>query len=76
MTYSNAYTLAGKELPSPPPDGPTRYQRRGHLAATQAAAKDFVEALWDAPVPSGQLRYYDGMLSLLSTLHCSERFRI
>jgi oligosaccharide reducing-end xylanase len=46
------------------------------LAATNPHAKDFVNALWDAPIPSGQLRYYDGMLYLLSLLHCSGQFRI
>jgi oligosaccharide reducing-end xylanase len=46
------------------------------LAATNPAAKDFVAALWSAPIPAGQKRYYDGMLYLLSLLHCSGRFRI
>ena len=36
----------------------------------------FVEALWNTPVPSGQWRYYDGMLYLLGLLHCSGEFRI
>lgn len=46
------------------------------LAATNPHEKDFVEALWDTPVPSGQMRYYDGMLYLMSLLHCSGEFRI
>jgi oligosaccharide reducing-end xylanase len=49
--------------------------------ASQAAtngkiSKAFVEALWNAPVPSGEQRYYDGMLYLMSILHCSGNFRI
>ena len=47
------------------------------LAATdQHRARPFVEALWSLPVPAGQFRYYNGMLYLLSMLHCSGEFRI
>ncbi len=28
------------------------------------------------PVPSGEQRYYDGMLYLMSMMHCSGNFRI
>jgi oligosaccharide reducing-end xylanase len=47
------------------------------LAATdRTRARHFVEALWTLPVPAGQFRYYNGMLYLLSLLHCSGEFRI
>ncbi|MBV9675899.1 MAG: hypothetical protein JO185_06165 [Acidobacteriaceae bacterium] len=46
------------------------------LAATDGRAEAFVTALWSAPIPSGQQRYYDGMLYLLNFLHCSGQFRI
>jgi oligosaccharide reducing-end xylanase len=46
------------------------------LAATQPHAQQFVTEFWNAPVPSGQFRYYDGMLYLLGLLHCSGEFRI
>ena len=75
-TYGDVYTLAGKELSSRHSTGLLATNAVASLAATQATAKDFVQALWDAPVPSGQLRYYDGMLYLLSLLHCSGQFRI
>jgi oligosaccharide reducing-end xylanase len=39
-------------------------------------ANAFVEALWNTPVPSGEKRYYDGMLYLMSMMHCSGNFRI
>jgi oligosaccharide reducing-end xylanase len=35
-----------------------------------------VNAPWDAPIPSGQQSYYDGMLDLPSMLHGSGQFRI
>jgi oligosaccharide reducing-end xylanase len=47
------------------------------LAATDTArARKFVDALWNAEVPSGQFRYYDGMWYLMGFLHCSGEFRI
>jgi oligosaccharide reducing-end xylanase len=35
-----------------------------------------VDALWNAPVPEGYSRYYDGMLYMMSLLHASGQFRI
>lgn len=47
------------------------------LAATdRVRARQFTEALWQLPIPSGQFRYYNGMLYLLSLLHTSGQFRI
>jgi oligosaccharide reducing-end xylanase len=46
------------------------------LAATHPRAKQFVKALWELPVPSGQGRYYDGTLYLLAMLNCSGEFRV
>jgi oligosaccharide reducing-end xylanase len=46
------------------------------LAANDPRSKEFVEALWNAPIPEGQTRYYDGMLYMMSLLHCAGEFRI
>jgi oligosaccharide reducing-end xylanase len=47
------------------------------LAATDGArAREFTEALWETPIPSGQYRYYDGMLYMMSLMHASGEFRI
>jgi oligosaccharide reducing-end xylanase len=47
------------------------------LAATHPLAKEFVEALWNTPVPLGfNERYYDGLLYMMGMLHCSGQFRI
>jgi oligosaccharide reducing-end xylanase len=35
-----------------------------------------VDALWNSPIPSGEQRYYDGMLYMMSLLHSSGNFRI
>jgi oligosaccharide reducing-end xylanase len=75
-TYSDLYTLDGKPWRDHHSIGLVATNAVASLAATNPHAKDFVQALWDAPIPSGQQRYYDGMLYLLSLLHCSGQFRI
>ncbi len=83
-TYAPVYTLDGKSAVNKPgvaPDvhsaGLTATNAVAGLAATdRARAKQFTEALWNAPVPSGQFRYYDGMLYLMSLMHLSGEFRI
>jgi oligosaccharide reducing-end xylanase len=46
------------------------------LAATRPVKDKFVDELWKAPIPSGQGRYYDGMLYLMSLMHVSGNYRI
>jgi oligosaccharide reducing-end xylanase len=74
--YGDEYTLDGKQVEAIHAPGLIATNAVASLAATNPHAKDFVKALWDAPIPSGQLRYYDGMLYLLSMLHCSGQFKI
>jgi oligosaccharide reducing-end xylanase len=82
--YGPVYTLDGKDLGSTPglthedhPAGLAGTNAVAGLAATdRARAKKFVKALWDTPVPSGQSRYYDGMLYMMSLMHLGGEFRI
>lgn len=74
--YGNQFTLDGKQLSSDHSTGLVAMNAVASLAATHPRAQQFVEALWNTPVPSGQRRYYDGMLYLLGMLHCSGKFRI
>lgn len=46
------------------------------ISATDHGRTDFVRDLWNTPIPSGQARYYDGMLYLLGMLYDSGNFRI
>ena len=46
----------------------------GTPATTPEIGKPFVQALWDATIPSGTWRYYDGMLYMLGLLHVSGKF--
>ncbi len=39
-------------------------------------AKEYLQRLWDEPLPTGRFRYYNGMVYMLSVLHVSGNFRI
>jgi len=83
-SYGPVYTLDGKPLGSTPhlthedhPAGLVGTNAVAGLAATdRARARLFTEALWNTPIPSGQGRYYDGMLYLMSLMHDGGAFRI
>jgi oligosaccharide reducing-end xylanase len=82
--YGPVYTLDGKSLGATPglthedyPEGLAGTNAVAGLAARdRARARQFTEALWATPIPSGESRYYDGMLYLMSLLHASGQFRI
>ena len=46
------------------------------LAATDPIAWEFIEEFWNTPVPTGQYRYYDGLLQMMALLQTSGNFRI
>lgn len=46
------------------------------LAADRELGERYVQHLWDAPPPTGQWRYYDGVLHMLALLQVSGRFQI
>jgi len=75
-TYPSQFTLEGKPLGQGHSIGLVAMNATASLAADHPCAKLFVEAFWKAPVPTGQFRYYDGMLYLMGLLHCSGEFRI
>ena len=76
-TYGNRYTLDGTQQTGK--DHSTALVSTNavaSLAATNPRAAKFVDALWNAKIPSGQFRYYDGMWYLMGLLHCSGEYRI
>ncbi len=76
-TFADRYTLAGKPLSSRHSTGMVATTTVGGLAATPGPnERAFVEELWRTPIPVGEQRYFDGMLYLMSMLHCSGKFRI
>jgi oligosaccharide reducing-end xylanase len=76
-TYGNIYSLDGKKVGNSHAAGLVSTNAVVSLAATHPVAKEFVEALWQLPVPHtiGD-RYYGGLLYLMSLLHCSGEFKI
>src|SRR5580692_6176146 len=76
-TFVDRYTLDGKPLSTRHSVGIRATTAVGSLAATDGPiSKAFVDELWNAPIPSGEQRYYDGLLYLISMMHCSGNFRI
>jgi oligosaccharide reducing-end xylanase len=75
-TYGNRFTLYGNQFGNDHATGLVAMNAVASLAATNPRAQQFVEALWNTPVPTGQWRYYDGMLYLLALLHCGGEFRV
>jgi endo-1,4-beta-D-glucanase Y len=74
--YGNQYTLGGKKLAADHSTGLVAANAVAALAARRPDRKEFIEALWNVPVPSGRYRYYDGMLYMLGLLEVSGNFRI
>ena len=75
-TYGNRFKLDGTQFGNDHVTGLVAMNAVASLAATHPRAREFVEALWNTPVPTGQQRYYGGMLYLLALLHCGGEFRI
>jgi oligosaccharide reducing-end xylanase len=75
--FDDRYTLDGKPLSQRHSTGMLATTATSSLAATPGpVSKAFLDELWNTPVPSGEQRYYDGMLYMMSLLHCSGEFRI
>lgn len=75
-TYPNQYTLSGTALSTDHSPGLVAMNAVASLAATTNQAWAFVDQLWTVAIPTGQWRYYDGMLYMLGMLHVSGQFRI
>jgi len=74
---ADRYTLDGKPLSTRHSPGMVAATAVGAFAATPGAnSKAFLKALWDMPVPTGEQRYFDGMLQMMSLMHCSGQFRV
>lgn len=81
-SYVSRYHLDGTPLPS----GQNTYEpahaqglvamnSTSAISATNPNSRAFVEDMWNTAIPSGQARYYDGMLYMLGLLYDSGRFR-
>jgi oligosaccharide reducing-end xylanase len=74
--YVAEYTLDGKPEVGHRSSGLMATNAVAALAADREIGEPFVQALWDQPLPTGQYRYYDGLLMMLGLLQVSGDFRI
>ena len=74
--YKSHFKLDGIPTGGSQSTGLVAMNATASLAATHKRSKQFVEAIWNTPIPSGQYRYFDGMLYLLGMLNCSGQFRV
>ena len=76
-SFADRYTLDGKPLSTRHSTGMVAAAAVGGFAATPGAeSKALLQELWATPVPAGEQRYFDGMLYLMSMMHCAGEFRI
>ena len=74
--YGNQFKLDGTTLSDDRSVGLVAMNAAACLASTNANRKEFVEELWNTPIPSGPYRYYDGLLYMLGLLQVSGEFKI
>ena len=74
--YKAEYTLDGNPEVGHRSSGLMATNAVAALAADREIGEPFVQALWEASVPTGQYRYYDGLLMMLGLLQVSGNFRI
>jgi len=75
-TIPSQMSLDGKPLSPGSSAGLDAVSAIAGLTADPALARPFVQRLWDMPIPSGQWRYYDGMLYTFSLLQAGGKFQI
>ncbi len=75
--YVGGYHLDGTPRADYKPEGLVAMNAVGALASGEPElARGFVAELWNQPVPTGEYRYYNGMLHMLGLLHVSGNFKI
>jgi len=74
--FADQFALVGKPLSSDSSVGLAAMAAVAGLAADPELSRPFVRQLWEAPIPAGKWRYYNGMLYFLGLLEVSGRFQI
>ncbi len=75
--YRSEYTLDGEPMSQWHGTGLVSTNAVGAaLASTHDYRTEFVQALWDLEPPTGQWRYYDGLLYFMSLLMVSGNFNV
>jgi len=71
----NQFSLDGKPLSTDTSVGLIAMAAVAGQAADPELARPFVQQLWDAPLPEGRWRYYNGLLYFLGLLQAGGRFQ-
>jgi len=75
--FADKYSLDGKPMSDRHSVGMLAATAVGSLAATPGEVSDaFLKEFWEAPLPVGEQRYFDGMLYIFSMMHLSGEFRV
>lgn len=75
--YNSRFTIDGQPVsPHHRSTGLIAMNATASLAASTDIKWDFIEEFWNTPIPSGEYRYYDGLLYLMALLHLSGDFQI
>ncbi|MBI5959299.1 MAG: glycoside hydrolase [Chloroflexi bacterium] len=76
-SYSDKWRVDGSESLTPwHSEGLVATNAVASLAASESIAWEFIEEFWNTSIPTGQWRYYSGLLYMMSLLHLSGEFRI
>ena len=73
--HVSLYSLDGRPLGGDRAPGLVAMNATASLAADHPRRLEFVRALWEQPLPTGQYRYYDGVLQLMALLHLAGEYR-
>ena len=74
--YGGMYSLTGTPSDQYHGAGLTGANAMLAFGLSAAAAKPFLQLAWDQKAPTGQYRYYDGMLYMLSMLYLTGTFSL
>jgi len=72
----NQFSLDGRPLSSENSIGLCAMAAVAGLAADKQLAHPFIERLWNARIPSGKWRYYDGLMYQFALLQAGGSFRV
>jgi len=75
-SYGSEFSLSGNQLNSDHSPGLVACNAAASLASNQAVAWDFIEDFFNINIPTGQYRYYDGLLYFLNYLNLSGNYKI
>jgi oligosaccharide reducing-end xylanase len=74
--YGRTFTLDGTAIDTSPSEALIAVNGALAVASSRADRFAFVDAVWAQPIPSGDNRYYDGLLYLMSLLVLSGELRV